>query len=77
MSHQARIRWRCRRGMLELDIILQRFMDTHYAQLDTQQQEFFEVLLTYPDHDLWNMIIRNIDAPDEKLRPLLKLLQTS
>jgi antitoxin CptB len=77
MNHQARIRWRCRRGMLELDIVLQRFMDTHYTQLDEYQRELFEILLTYPDHDLWNMIIRNADAPDEKFQSLLKFLQES
>lgn len=69
------MRWRCRRGMLELDIVLLRFMDTHYEQLDEHQRELFEALLTYPDHDLWNMIACNTGVPDEAFRPLLKLLQ--
>ncbi len=75
MNHQARMRWRCRRGMLELDIVLLRFMDAHYEQLDEQQHELFEALLTYPDHDLWNMIARNTRVPDEAFRPILRLLQ--
>ena len=69
------MRWRCRRGMLELDIVLLRFMDIHYEQLDEQQRELFEVLLTYPDHDLWNMISRNTGVPDEAFRPILRFLQ--
>lgn len=77
MNHQARMRWRCRRGMLELDIVLQRFIDKHYVQLNEHQHEQLETLLSLPDHDLWDMIICNSDAPDEALKPLLKLLQQS
>lgn len=75
MSNQTRIRWRCRRGMLELDIILQRFMDSHYEQLDKHQLELFEALLLLPDHDLWNRIIRNTETPDDPFQPVLALLQ--
>jgi len=75
MNQQARIRWRCRRGMLELDIVLLRFMDTHYEQLDAYQRELFEALLTHADHDLWNMISGKMEAPDQALQPILKLLQ--
>ncbi|WP_350281918.1 succinate dehydrogenase assembly factor 2 [Nitrosomonas sp.] len=75
MNHQARMRWRCRRGMLELDIILQRFIDNHYEQLDEYQLELFEVLLSLPDHDLWNIIIGNTKVPDNQFQPVLKLLQ--
>ncbi|WP_300089093.1 succinate dehydrogenase assembly factor 2 [uncultured Nitrosomonas sp.] len=75
MNHQARVRWRCRRGMLELDIVLQRFVDHHYGQLDEHQLELFEVLLSLPDHDLWNMIIRTTEVPDNQFRPVLRLLQ--
>jgi antitoxin CptB len=77
MNHQARMRWRCRRGMLELDIVLQRFIDKHYAQLDECQLEQFEILLSLPDHDLWAMIVCKKDAPDEAFLPLLKLLRRS
>lgn len=75
MNQQARIRWRCRRGMLELDIVLLRFMNSHYAQLDEYERELFEALLTYSDHDLWNMITHKMEAPDKVFQPILKLLQ--
>ncbi|HNS59066.1 MAG TPA: succinate dehydrogenase assembly factor 2, partial [Nitrosomonas europaea] len=68
MNHQARMRWRCRRGMLELDIVLQRFIDNHYEQLDEHQLELFEVLLSLSDHDLWNMIICNPKEPDNQFQ---------
>ena len=75
MNHQARMRWRCRRGMLELDIVLQRFIDNHYDQLDEHQLELFEMLLSLSDHDLWNIIIDNTKEPDNQFQPVLKLLQ--
>ncbi len=75
MNHQARMRWRCRRGMLELDIVLQRFIDNHYEQLDEHQLELFEMLLSLSDHDLWNVIIGNTKEPDNQFQPVLKLLQ--
>ncbi|CAD86284.1 MULTISPECIES: succinate dehydrogenase assembly factor 2 [Nitrosomonas] len=75
MNHQARMRWRCRRGMLELDIVLQRFIDNHYEQLDEHQLELFEMLLSLSDHDLWNIIIGNTKEPNNQFQPVLKLLQ--
>ena len=51
-----RVRWRCRRGLLELDIVLGRFVVAHYAQLDETEQLIFDELLDMPDNALWDMI---------------------
>ena len=51
-----RVRWRCRRGLLELDIVLGRFVDEHYAQLNEDEARAFEELLDMPDNPLWDMI---------------------
>ncbi|MDT8364222.1 MAG: succinate dehydrogenase assembly factor 2 [Nitrosomonas sp.] len=77
MNDYARIRWRCRRGMLELDIVLQRFLEKHYAQLSESQYREFETLLSLPDHDLWAMIAADNNAPDTAPSSVLKLLQES
>lgn len=68
-----RIRWRCRRGLLELDIVLGRFIK-HYANLDTQQQVAFDSLLDLPDTNLWDMISGKLPALDEDQRALLVLI---
>ncbi|MEO6562823.1 MAG: succinate dehydrogenase assembly factor 2, partial [Nitrosospira sp.] len=52
MRELERARWRCRRGLLELDIVLQRFMDEHYARLDETELRQFEMLLDLSDNDL-------------------------
>ena len=56
MKNLERIRWRSRRGLLELDIVLGRFIDEHYAKLNEAEQQAFEALLDMPDNPLWDMI---------------------
>jgi antitoxin CptB len=70
-----RARWRCRRGLLELDILLGRFMDAHYATLGENELQQFEILLSLPDNDLWDMIMQKQQAKDQSLQPVLRLLQ--
>ena len=47
-----RLRWQCRRGMRELDELLQSFLECGYAQLDDAQRLTFERLLTTQDNQL-------------------------
>ena len=56
MKERERMRWRCRRGLLELDIVLGRFVDLHYGALDEAQRAAFDVLLEVPDALLWDII---------------------
>jgi antitoxin CptB len=76
MRKLERARWRCRRGLLELDIVLQRFMDEYYAKLDEGELQQFEILLDLPDNDLWDMIALKKEAEDMRLKPVLHLLRT-
>lgn len=59
-----RVRWRCRRGMLEMDILLGRFVEQRYAQLDAQQRVAFDELLDLSDTELWDMV-RGDKAPQQ------------
>ena len=77
MKEHERARWRCRRGLLELDIILQRFMDEHYMQLDETELQQFETLLSLSDNDLWDMIAAKKPIADKGIEPVLHLLQKS
>ncbi|MEQ1532049.1 MAG: succinate dehydrogenase assembly factor 2 [Sideroxydans sp.] len=51
-----RMRWRCRRGLLELDIVLGRFIEQHYVQLNNEQRIIFDELLDLPDTHFWDLI---------------------
>ena len=77
MKELDRIRWRCRRGMLELDIVLQGFVDKYYMQLDEIELKNFDALLSLPDNDLWDMITSKKKMENIKLQPVLQLLRTS
>ena len=76
MRELERARWRCRRGLLELDIVLQRFMDEHYARLGETELRQFEMLLDLSDNDLWEMIALRKETENRSLQPVLHLLQT-
>jgi len=71
-----RVRWRCRRGLLELDIVLGRFIE-HYAGLDEKQRVVFDYLLDLPDTELWDMIGGKVPALQEEQRELLVLINAA
>lgn len=64
MGEDDRIRWRCRRGMLELDLVLQRFLDQRLADLNPQQRGTLLALLQLPDNDLWDLVIGRVEPTD-------------
>ena len=73
-----RVRWRCRRGLLELDIVLGRFIEQGYLSLDEAQQAAFDALLDMPDNELWDMIAGRGQLPvSGEQRAVLELLQTT
>jgi len=61
MKNIERVRWRCRRGLLELDIVLRRFVERHYSMLDEAERNAFEALLDMPDNPLWDMIVGRVE----------------
>ncbi len=70
----ARIRWACRRGMLELDVLLQPFFDNCFAQLSAEQQQGFERLLQCDDPDLFNWFMNNKPCTDEQLAQMVRTI---
>jgi antitoxin CptB len=51
-----RLRWRCRRGLLELDLVLERFMARHAAALSREEARLLAEVLEYEDNDLWEVV---------------------
>ena len=62
-SDLNRLRWQCRRGMLELDLLLLEFLENEYPALDTASQQAFVALLEYPDQVLQHWLF-SPDADD-------------
>jgi len=77
MKELERARWRCRRGLLELDIVLLRFMDKYYTKLNEAELQQFEELLSMSDNELWDLIVEKKKIEDGKVQHVLRLLQLS
>jgi len=75
MKNLERVRWRARRGLLELDIVLGRFIEAHYAQLDEAGRQAFEVLLDMPDNPLWDMIAGRVETAPGEQQALLERIR--
>lgn len=55
-AEQRRLAWRCRRGMLELDIVLQRFVSEQFNGLTLAEMAQLDALLELPDGVFWELI---------------------
>jgi antitoxin CptB len=76
VSDLDRIRWQCRRGMLELDLLLQRFNREQLERLDAGQLEAFRQLLELPDNELFDMVMGRTAPDDPNLQPVVELLRS-
>ena len=77
MSELDRVRWHCRRGLLELDLILERFTQRHLEHLDKYKLIQFKELLALDDNELLDLIMLRTELEDARLAPLLKMLQAA
>jgi antitoxin CptB len=75
MSEADRIRWQCRRGLLELDLVLARFLDRHLENLSPARIATFKRLLDYPDNDLWDLLNGKAVPPDAESALIIKLFE--
>jgi antitoxin CptB len=70
-----KLQWRCRRGMRELDIVLGRFLEVDFPQLDTDMREAFTLLLDASDPDLYDWLLGRVVAPTAVLAQVVARLQ--
>jgi len=76
-SMQRRLAWRCRRGMLELDIVLQKFVTEQFFSLTNEELIELDQLLDLPDNDFW-ALLSHPNQVDENmaLQSLLSKIRT-
>jgi antitoxin CptB len=67
----GRLRWRCRRGMKELDILLSRYMDERFCSASAQEQEAFRRLLEIQDPVIYAYCLGS-ERPPEHLAVLIE-----
>lgn len=71
MSEKSRIRWLCRRGMKELDVLLERFMIGEYDALDEPGRAAFLQLVEMEDPDLYALIMQRAEPANDLQAGLL------
>ncbi len=77
MNELARVRWKCRRGMLELDLLLGQFVGHGYHQLDPAQRAEFDRLLDYPDTVLLEWLLGRIRPTEREIVRLVDKIRAA
>jgi antitoxin CptB len=70
-----RLRWRCRRGMLENDLILARFLDARGDALTDGELAALDRLLELSDNELWDLLSGRQEPEDSAVKPLVEALR--
>ena len=68
----GRLKWACRRGMLELDVLFMPFAENGFNELSDQQQEVFERLLTCDDPDLYAWFMGHQDCENQEFSQMIE-----
>lgn len=71
-----RLRWRCRRGMQELDLLLMGYLDHCYTAASAGEQAAFEYLITLQDPEILALLNGRAVAQDPELRDVVERLLT-
>ena len=71
-----KLRWRCRRGMRELDQLLERWLEREWRQSPTAQREVFLQLLDTEDDKLWRWFLGHEIADDVEIAALVEHIRT-
>ena len=72
-----RITWRCRRGMLENDLVLARFLEARGPSLTEYEVTMLNRLLDLTDNDLWDLIAGRQEPQDQDVVPVLLQLRAA
>ena len=74
MTQTARLRWLCRRGMKELDVLLERYLAHEYPHVPEAEQRAFRELLECQDPVLWDYVMERDRPRDEGMQHVIRKL---
>lgn len=70
-TEKARLQWRCRRGMLELDLLLLPFVENVYDDLNSEDKHKFHLLLDLQDQELLECLMLQTPPQDDSLNDII------
>jgi len=65
-ADRRRLRWRCRRGLLENDLVLQRFLVRYGDRLDRLRLDALNELLALGDNELWDLVAGRCEPREDR-----------
>ena len=71
----ARLAWLSRRGIKELDLVLQGFLQDGYADATAVEQQAFAALLEYQDPEILDRIFHGVEDEDTAIAALVQRLR--
>jgi len=74
---KQQVAWRCRRGMLELDLLLQQFVNQRYDSLDEVTRKAFVTLLDYPDAVLLDLLMGRSATADPEIARVVENIRAA
>lgn len=77
MTDKSRLVWRCRRGIREMDIVLQGFLEQSYDALSDGDKKSFEQLLDEADLDILNWLMGKDEPKTDELVHIVTLIRES
>ena len=75
--NDQKLRWRCRRGMKELDVVFERFLSHSFSALSAEERNALSHLLDETDQDLYDWIAGRSSPMKPEFKALITLLQTT
>lgn len=73
--NRGRVRWQCRRALLELDLVFTRFLELHFDSLDESQLADLDDLLVCEDYDIWAMVNGSAPCREKRWEGMITLLR--
>lgn len=75
MSEIARLRWLCRRGMKELDLLFNKYLEYSYQAAPSADQQAFESILQMQDPELYDLILGRFQSDDKDIDRVITMLR--
>jgi antitoxin CptB len=76
MSELTRLRWQCRRGNKELDLLLQRYLERDYSMADEAEKALFLELLKLEDDELLRVLMKKFGAAPDGVKLLVDKIKS-
>jgi antitoxin CptB len=71
-----RMKWQCRRGMLELDVLLGRYLESNWTIMDQDNKQALRRLLGFPDQMLQGWLCDGTD-PDTEVAAIVRAIRAA